>query len=82
MGDPVLMCVLRGATDANIRFNDLRALLARLGFDPRLKGCHHIFSREDVDEILNLHARGSLAKPYQVRQVRGVIIRYKMAQTP
>ena len=27
-------------------------------------------------EILNLQPRGSLAKPYQVKQVRAVIVRY------
>jgi hypothetical protein len=29
---------------------------------------------------LNLQPRGSLAKPYQVKQVRAVIVRYKMAE--
>jgi hypothetical protein len=29
-----------------------------------------------VAEILNLQPRGSLAKPYQVKQVRAVIARY------
>jgi predicted RNase H-like HicB family nuclease len=30
-----------------------------------------------VQEILNLQPRGPLAKPYQVKQVRKVLIRYK-----
>jgi nitrogen regulatory protein PII-like uncharacterized protein len=30
-------------------------------------------------EILNLQPRGSLAKPYQVKQVREAIVRYKPA---
>jgi hypothetical protein len=52
MAEPVLLRVLRGSSDANIRFSDLRALLLRLGFQERIKGSHHIFTREDVDEIL------------------------------
>lgn len=50
----------------------------RLGFAERIKGSHHIFSHPDIEEILNLQPRGSLAKPYQVKQVRKVIIRYKL----
>lgn len=38
-----------------------------------------IFSKEGILEILNLQPRGAKAKPYQVKQVRQVIVRYKMA---
>jgi len=75
----VLLQVLGGASDSNIRFDSLRSLLNNLGFEERIKGSHHIFTKPDVAEILNLQPRGSLAKPYQVKQVRGVIIRYKLA---
>lgn len=53
-------------------------LLYYLGFDERIRGDHHIFSKEDVEEILNLQPKGSKAKPYQVKQVRNVIIKYKL----
>jgi hypothetical protein len=73
-----------GRTDfgpvAGIRFNDLRALLRRLGFAERIKGSHHIFTRERVDEILNLQPKGSMAKPYQVKQVRKVLVHYKLTR--
>ncbi len=45
----------------------------------RVRGDHHIFTRDDVEEILNLQSRGSLSKAYQVKQVRDVIIRYRLA---
>ena len=80
MGESVLVRVLRGASDASVRFDDLRALLRRLGFAERIRGSHHIFSREGVDEILNLQPRGSMAKPYQVKQVRRVLVQYKLAE--
>ena len=78
MAESFLLRVLRGASDANIRFNDLRTLLTRLGFAERIKGSHHIFTRENVAEILNLQPQGSLAKPYQVKQVRKVLIQHKL----
>jgi len=80
VADSVLTRVLRGSSDANIRFSDLRALLMALGFDERIKGSHHIFTRAGIAEILNLQPRGSMAKPYQVKQVRGVLVQYKLVE--
>ena len=61
------------------RLQYLRQLLIRLSFDERIKGDHHIFTREGVvEEILSLQPKGSMAKPYQVKQVRNVIVRYKL----
>jgi hypothetical protein len=71
--------VLRGTADANVAFADLCALLRQLGFDERVRGSRHIFTRNDVVEILNLQPRGSQAKPYQVKQVRGVVVSYGLA---
>jgi len=71
--------VLRGVSDANIRFDDLRALLTHLGFEERIRGGHHIFTKDDVPEILNLQPRGSQAKVYRVKQVRGVIVSHHPA---
>ena len=70
--------VLSANADANIAFSDLCNLLQRLGFDERIRGDHHIFSREGVAEILNLQPRGGKAKPYQVKQVRTVITAYRL----
>ncbi|MEK7324110.1 MAG: type II toxin-antitoxin system HicA family toxin [Chloroflexota bacterium] len=80
--DKVLERVLGGQADANIDFADLRQLLKRLGFAERVKGSHHIFTKEGVEEILNLQPNGSKAKPYQVKQVRGVIRKYKLRGKP
>ena len=80
MAETGLLRVLRGASDANIRFRDLRSLLLGLGFAERTKGSHHIFTNEGVAEILNLQPKGALAKAYQVKQVRNVLIRYKLTE--
>ena len=71
--------VLRGTSDANITFNELTGFLKHLGFAMRTKGSHHIFTREGVPEILNLQPKGSMAKPYQVKQVRNVILWHRLA---
>ena len=76
--DKLLSRILRGTSDRNIPFDRLCALLHHLGFDERIRGSHHIFSKEGVEEILNVQPKGSLAKPYQVKQVRNVILKYKL----
>jgi hypothetical protein len=53
-------------------------MLRRLGFDERVRGSHHIFTKAGVEEVLNLQPKGSKSKPYQVKQVRNVIVRYKL----
>jgi predicted RNA binding protein YcfA (HicA-like mRNA interferase family) len=77
--DRTLAAVLSGTSDPNIRFGDLCGLLKRLGFAERIRGSHHIFTREDVAEILNLQPKMRKAKPYQVKQVRSVILKYQLA---
>lgn len=73
----VLFRILRGASDGNIPFDGMRSLLLSIGFQERIRGSHHIFTKEGVEEILNLQPRdGGKAKPYQVKQVRQVILRY------
>ena len=67
--------ILSGRSDANVRFEELRSYLLRLGFTERVRGSHHIFRREDVRELITLQRDGSQAKPYQVRQVRQAILR-------
>jgi hypothetical protein len=68
--------ILQGKSDANIGFEDLRALLLWFGFDERTRGSHHIFRKQGVRELINLQREGSKAKAYQVRQVRQMILRY------
>jgi predicted RNA binding protein YcfA (HicA-like mRNA interferase family) len=70
--------ILSGASDANIDFRDLCGLLVHFGFDERVKGSHHLFRRRDVEERVTLQKDGSKAKPYQVTQVRAVILKYKL----
>ena len=61
-----------------MKIKDLVQLLLHLGFDERVRGDHHIFTKDGIDEILNLQPKGSMAKPYQIKQARNVILRYRL----
>lgn len=76
--DKILDKVLRGDSDANIRFEELCHLLQAKGFRMRISGSHHIFTMTGVTERINLQREGSKAKPYQVRQVRKILANYKL----
>lgn len=78
--DKLLIKILSGASDANIEFADICKVLRRLGFEERVRGDHHIYTREGIEEILNLQPQGSKAKAYQVRQVREVILKYQLSE--
>jgi hypothetical protein len=67
----LLAKILSGSSSQNVSFDELVSLLQHLGFAVRSEG---------VVEILNLQPRNDgTAKPYQLRQFRNVIIRYKLA---
>ncbi len=73
--------ILSGKSDANIDFMDLCWLLNKYGFDERIKGSHHIFTKSGVEEIINIQPIGSKAKAYQVKQVRNLILKYKFGES-
>lgn len=78
--DKLLLQILRGLSDTNIGFDELCSLLTQLEFEMRVRGSHHVFTRIGVFEQINLQRDGAKAKPYQVKQVRTVIIKYKLGK--
>jgi len=79
MSKKILNKILSGLSDKNIRFEDLRKLLIFLGFDERIKGDHYVFTKSDLMEIINLQPlKDGKAKAYQVKQVRNLILKYKL----
>ena len=75
----LLTRLLTGAADRAFDFDDLCTVLLKLGFTRRVRGGHHIFTRDGIRDILNIQSRRGLAKPYQVRQVRDLIVRHGLA---
>ena len=79
MDKKILTKILTGLSDKNISFSDLRNLILSLGFDERIRGDHHIFTKTGVIEIINLQPlKDGRAKAYQVKQVRSIILTYKL----
>ena len=76
--EKLLLSILSGTQDRNILFADLRAVLDRLGFQCRIKGDHFIYTKDGVEEIINIQPVGNKAKPYQVKQVRNIILKYQL----
>ena len=76
--EKLIQHILSGTSDANIAFKDLCQLLILFGFEMRTKGSHHMFRKYGIEEKINLQKDGNKAKPYQVKQVRAVILKYKL----
>ena len=75
-----LQRILGGRSDASVRFDDLRGLLRNPGVHragPR-KPSH--IQKGGVAERINLQRDDSHAKPYQVQQVRRVIVKYRLEE--
>ncbi len=76
--EKLLIKILRGTSDKNINFEEFKNLLLRLGFQERIKGSHHILTKEGIEDILNIQSKSGKAKPYQVKQVRNIIVKYQL----
>jgi hypothetical protein len=72
--------LLSGTSDGNIDFDELCSLLIRLNFKVRIKGSHHIFYRDGIIEIINIQSNNGKAKIYQVKQIRNIVVKYKLVQ--
>ena len=71
--------ILSGKSNNNFAFNDLCYILDRAGFQSRSgKGRHRIYYKEGIVEIVNVQPRNGKAKPYQVKQVRELLLKYKI----
>ena len=70
--DKLLSKILKGTSDANIDFSQLCKLLLKLGFNQRIKGDHFIFTQDNIQPL------NSKAKAYQIKQIRNLIIKYKL----
>lgn len=76
--EKLLAIILSGRSDQNISFSEFRKILSLLGFKERIKGSHHIYYEDSIEEIINIQEKEGKAKPYQVKQVRNLIFKYKL----
>ena len=76
--DKLFLTVICGTQDSNIKFSEIQRLLEYMGFNERIKGDHHIYTKNGIDEIINIQPKGNKAKPYQVKQIRNIILKYRL----
>ncbi len=76
--EKLMQSIMSGTQDRNIKFSDLQKILDVLGFQCRIKGDHFIYWKDGIDEIINIQPDGNKAKPYQVKQVRNIVLKYDL----
>lgn len=76
--EKLIQSIMAGTNDRNIKFKDLQKILEVLGFQCRIKGDHFIYWKEGIEEIINIQPDRNMAKPYQVKQIRNLILKYQM----
>ncbi len=68
--------IVGGQSDANISFGDARTLLKSLGFTEDIEGDHYIYRMEGLPVRINIQPEGGKVKPYQVKQIRKVLVEF------
>ena len=76
----LLIKILNKRLHNNIPFVDIYNLLLSLNFSCKIKGGHHIFYKKGIDEIINIQPKKNEAKPYQVKQIKTIIIKYNLGR--
>ena len=76
--EKIILDILLFKNDKNIKFKDLCNSLEFLGFNKRIKGDHFIYFKDGVEEIINIQPDKNMAKPYQTKQVRNILLKYKL----
>ncbi|MBQ3464078.1 MAG: type II toxin-antitoxin system HicA family toxin [Clostridia bacterium] len=76
--DKLIYAIISGKHDTSTKFTDVQNVLKFLEFHERVRGDHFIYTQKGIEEILNLQPDGSKAKPYQVKQVRNIILKYNL----
>jgi len=78
--DKIKARVASGTANANLSFADICAMLPHEGFaNKTIAGSHHVFTRPDVPDIINLQpGKDGKAKPYQVKQVAAILQAYPL----
>ncbi len=63
----------------NIAFADAVALVEAFGFRlARVSGSHHIYTRVDIPEMVNLQEVDGKVKPYQLKQFLALVEQHNL----
>jgi hypothetical protein len=56
----------------------MTGMLVAMGFSERIRGSHHLYSKNGIRDIIDLQPENGKAKAYQVRQVRKLFQQYNL----
>ncbi len=78
--DKMVLKILSGKSDNNLSLKELKAFLIKLGFEEReAAGSHTIYKKKGIPDAINVQSdKSGNAKPYQVKQIRQIILKYKL----
>jgi predicted RNA binding protein YcfA (HicA-like mRNA interferase family) len=74
-----LLARLASGAVRNVGFDDFTGLVRAFGFAlVRKSGSHHIYTRPDIQQLVNLQDVNGQAKPYQIRQFLRLVEKYNL----
>jgi predicted RNA binding protein YcfA (HicA-like mRNA interferase family) len=74
-----LLARLASGAVKNVGFDDFTGLVRTFGFGlARKSGSHHIYTRPDSPQLVNLQDVNGQAKPYQIRQFLRLVEKYNL----
>ena len=76
--EKIISDIICAEKNSNIKFRDLQMELDVMGFRCIIKGDHFIYYKDGINEIINIQLKGNKVKPYQVKQIRNLILKYKL----
>lgn len=73
--------ILSGKSDTNISEEDMKYFLSKIGaVHRRTKGSHFQYSIDDIPELINIQPKSGKIKPYQVKEIRNIVNKYKLGE--
>lgn len=73
--------ILSGKADNNISEEDMLFFLKKIGAEyKRTRGSHSQYGIEDIKELVNIQPKNGKIKPYQVKEIRNLVNRYKLGE--
>ena len=74
-----LLARLASGAVRNVGFDDFNGLVKTFGFVlVRKSGSHHIYTRPDIPQLVNLQDVNGEAKPYRARQFLRLVEKYNL----
>jgi predicted RNA binding protein YcfA (HicA-like mRNA interferase family) len=74
-----LLARLAAGAVRNVGFEDFAGLVRAFGFTlVRTSGSHHIYTRPDIPQLVNLQDVQGQAKPHQIRQFLRLVERHNL----